>query len=108
VEANLLFTSATGGSENDPDDGDIDPFTYTYTAAGSTATMRLDFKAGKWDEYDLNFATGQYTRREFKNSALDDTDTGLFGLSAPATPPPADPPAGGNDDGTPDQGPGDL
>lgn len=103
VEANLLFTSATAGSENDPD-GDIDPFSYTYSGTGTTGTLRLEFKPGKWDEYDLNFATGQYTRREFKNGALDDTDTGLFGLTAPVV----TPPAGGNDDGTPDQGSGDL
>lgn len=103
VEASLLFTSATSGSENDPD-GDIDPFTFIYTPNGTTATLRLDFKPGKWDEYDLNFATGLYTRREFKNSALDDTDTGLFGLTAPIVPPP---PSGGDDDGTPDEGSGD-
>ncbi len=76
-EANLLFTTATEGSENDPD-GDIDPFTYVYEANGATATLRLNFKPGKWDEYDLNFATGLYTRREFKNNALNDTDTGRF------------------------------
>lgn len=114
VEANLVFASATGGSENDPD-GDIDPFTYEYAANGTTATLRVTFKPGKWDEYDLNFATGFYTRREFKNSALDDTDTGFFGIPAvtpPTDTPPADgggqPPAGGgSDDGTPDQGTGD-
>lgn len=82
VEANLLFASTTNGSENDPD-GDIDPFAYTYSANGSTATLRLDFQPGKWDEYDLNFATGTYTRREFKNSALDDTDTGTFAAATP-------------------------
>lgn len=78
IEANLVFTTATNGSENDPD-GDIDPFTYVYSANGTTATLRLNFKPGKWDEYDLNFATGTYTRREFKNNALDDVDTGRFG-----------------------------
>ncbi len=82
IEAILIFTSATAGSENDPA-GDIDPFTYTYTASATTATLRLDFKPGKWDEYDLNFATGAYTRREFKNNALDDTDTGTFGPQTP-------------------------
>lgn len=110
VEARLLFTSATGGSENDPD-GDIDPFTYDYAPNGGTATLRLTFKPGKWDEYDLNFATGFYTRREFKKDALDDTDTGFFGTGDVVVTPPdgggVTPPAGGDDDGTPDQGTGD-
>jgi hypothetical protein len=110
VEASLLFATATGGSENDPD-GDIDAFTYDYAPNGGTATLRLTFKPGKWDEYDLNFATGFYTRREFKNSALDDTDTGFFNAGAAVVTPPAGggspPPAGGDDDGTPDQGSGD-
>lgn len=81
-EANLLFTTATAGSENDPD-GDVDPFTYVYGANGASATLRLNFKPGKWDEYDLNFATGIYVRREFKNNALNDTDTGRFAVAAP-------------------------
>lgn len=85
VEANLVFTSETAGSENDPD-GDVDPFTATYIANGTTAMLRLDFKPGKWDEYDLNFANGTYTRREFKNSALDDTDSGFFALPVPPAP----------------------
>ena len=77
LEANLAFTTATTGSENDPD-GDIALFTYVYEANGATATLRLNFKPGKWDEYDLNFATGLLTRREFKNNALNDTDAGRF------------------------------
>jgi hypothetical protein len=77
LEANLAFTTATTGSENDPD-GDIALFTYVYESNGATATLRLNFKPGKWDEYDLNFATGLLTRREFKNNALNDTDAGRF------------------------------
>ena len=61
VEANLIFASPTTGSENDPD-GDIDPFSYIYSTNGTTAILRVNFKPGKWDEYDLDFATGGYTR----------------------------------------------
>ena len=82
VEANVIFANGTSGTENDPD-GDIDPFTYIYTTNGTTAVLRLDFKPGKWDEYNLDFVSGTYTRREFKNSALDDTDTGTFAVQAP-------------------------
>ena len=53
------------------------------TTNGTTAILRLDFKPGKWDEYDLDFVSGTYTRREFKNSSLDDTDTGTFAVQAP-------------------------
>lgn len=82
VEANVIFANGVSGTENDPN-GDIDPFSYTYTTNGTTAILRLDFKPGKWDEYDLNFVTGGYTRREFKNNALDDTDSGTFAVQAP-------------------------
>ena len=82
VEANVVFANGASGTENDPN-GDIDPFTYNYTTNGTTAVLRLDFKPGKWDEYDLDFVSGTYTRREFKNSALDDTDTGTFAVQAP-------------------------
>ena len=82
VEANVIFSSGTAGTENEPD-GDIDPFTYSYTTNGTTAVLRLDFKPGKWDEYDLDFVTGGYTRREFKNNALDDTDSGTFAVPTP-------------------------
>ena len=82
VEASVMFANGASGTENDPD-GDIDPFTYSYTTNGTTAVLRLDFKTGKWDEYDLDFVSGTYTRREFKNSSLDDTDTGTFAVQAP-------------------------
>ncbi|NCF84238.1 MAG: hypothetical protein GWQ08_01730, partial [Verrucomicrobiaceae bacterium] len=77
IEANLVFSSATAGSENDPD-GDVDVFSYTYSSAGSTATLTLQFKPDKWDEYTLDFATGSLTRREFKDGELDDVDSGMF------------------------------
>ena len=68
LEASLNFASATNGSENDPD-GDRDSFTYTYTADGTKASLRLQFKPDKWDEYDLDYATGGYIRRASKRSS---------------------------------------
>jgi hypothetical protein len=62
------------------DGADVDPFTYTFTPSGSTATVRLQFKSDKWDDYTLNFATGRFTRAETDKNVLKDTDTGTFAL----------------------------
>ena len=107
VEAALNFATGANGTEIDPD-GDIDPYSYTYTPNGATASLVLQLKSDKWDEYDLDFVSSTFVRREFKDNALDDTDLGTFEFGGIAT---DNPPAGGDnspdDDGTPDQGPGD-
>ena len=107
VEAALNFATGANGTENDPD-GDIDPYSYTYTPNGATASLVLQLKSDKWDEYDLDFVSSTFVRREFKDNALDDTDLGTFEFGGIAT---DNPPAGGDnspdDDGTTDQGPGD-
>jgi hypothetical protein len=74
----LTFLTATTGRETDPTD--IDPFTYTYTPGTTTATLRVQFKLDKWDDYVLNFAAGTFTRTEFDKSRQKDTDTGTFAL----------------------------
>lgn len=72
------FTSSTQGRV--VDGADIDPFGYTYTANGTTATLRLQFKGDKWDDYTLNFSTGTFSRSEYDKNALKDTDIGTFAL----------------------------
>jgi hypothetical protein len=41
----------------------------------------VQFKADKWDEYELTFsngAQGSFIRKEYKDGELDDTDMGMF------------------------------
>lgn len=77
----LNFTSATAGNEVG-DNATPNAFTYVYTVTGaSTATVRVQFKADRWDEYDWTFTSdgsGVLVRREFDRSALKDTDSGTF------------------------------
>lgn len=70
-----LLSAATGRKI---EGADIDGFTYTYAASGSTATLHLQFKPDRWHDYSLNFATGVFTRAEFDKNTLKDTDTGSF------------------------------
>lgn len=97
----LEFTTATTGTEFSDDVNDDEPnqFTYTYSlSAPATASLIVTFKPDRWDEYALVFtspAQGTFVRREFKDGALDDTDTGAFSsvVLVPAAQP--DPPTGG-------------
>ena len=80
----LVFSTDSAGIESGDDVNDDEPnaFTYTYTSTGdTTAALVVQFKADKWDEYDLTFVagnTGAFVRREFDDGVLDDTDTGAF------------------------------
>lgn len=81
----LKFSSATAGLQTD-DSGPTD-FTYTYTTTGaSTASLRIQFKADKWDEYDLTYTDpthGTFVRRQYDRNALKDTDAGGFTARLP-------------------------
>jgi hypothetical protein len=76
----LAFTSATAGVQRD--DSAPSSFTYTYTSTGAGAfSLRVQFKADRWDEYDLTFtdgAHGTFVRREFQDGVLKDTDRATF------------------------------
>ena len=76
----LEFQTASSGI--DFDDSAPSQFTYTYAPdGGSSASLVVRFKVDKWDEYDLTFTgdlLGSYVRREFKDSVLEDTDSGRF------------------------------
>jgi hypothetical protein len=80
----LVFETATSGTEygDDEDDNEANIFTYTYTQTGvDTAVLLVQFKADKWDEYELTFsngAQGSFIRKEYKDGELDDTDMGMF------------------------------
>ncbi|MFM1941139.1 MAG: hypothetical protein RI897_121 [Verrucomicrobiota bacterium] len=80
----LVFETATSGTEygDDEDDNEANVFTYTYTQTGvDTAVLLVQFKADKWDEYELTFsngAQGSFIRKEYKDGELDDTDMGMF------------------------------
>lgn len=78
VPERVEFTSTTDGRV--VDGSDIDPFTFTYTANGTTATVRLQFKSDKWDDYSFDFATGHFSRSEYDKNTLKDTDVGTFAL----------------------------
>lgn len=83
----LVVASATAGTQLD--DSAPTQFTYTFSSTGAnTASLVVQFKADKWDEYDLTFAdgtnTGTFVRREFDKNALKDTDTGNFAGSPTA------------------------
>jgi hypothetical protein len=97
----LEFTSATSGTEFSDDVNDDEPnqFTYTYAMSNpATASLVVTFKPDRWDEYTLVFTSpsqGTFVRREFKDGALDDTDSGAFSsvILSPITQP--NPPSGG-------------
>lgn len=82
----LKFNSATSGLQTD--DSNPSDFTYVFTSTGAnTASLRVQFKADKWDEYDLTYATatsGTFFRRQYDRNALKDTDTGSFTAPTPA------------------------
>ena len=75
----LDFLSSIAGQEVDLDSNDIDSFSYTYQKdSDPTATLIATFDTDKWDEYTLDFSNGAFVRREFKDGAVDDTDSGTF------------------------------
>jgi hypothetical protein len=77
----LTFLTGTTGRETDTTD--IDPFTYTYSPGTTTATLRVQFKVDKWDDYTLNFAAGTFVRTETEKNKVKDTDNGTFALPLP-------------------------
>lgn len=81
----LKFNNATAGVQTD--DSNPTDFTYVLTSTGpNTATLRVQFKADKWDEYDLSYASatsGSFVRRQYDRNELKDTDTGTFSAKAP-------------------------
>ena len=76
----LKFTSATAGVQTD--DSNPTDFTYVYKVTGATtATLRVQFKSDKWDDYVLNYTDskhGSFTRKQYQGNVLKDTDTGHF------------------------------
>jgi hypothetical protein len=76
----LKFNNSTAGKQYD--DSNPTDFTYVLTATGPTsATLRIQFKADKWDEYTLSYASttaGSFTRKQYDKNALKDTDSGTF------------------------------
>ncbi|MAS92913.1 MAG: hypothetical protein CMO55_06910 [Verrucomicrobiales bacterium] len=91
----LTFTDGTNGQEIELAGG-VDPFTYTYTVTGAnTATLVATYDPGDgdYDEWDLTWTSdgkGSFVRREYKDNALDDTDTGNFQENTGEAFPPAD------------------
>ncbi len=81
----LKFTSATTGRQTD--DSAPTDFTWVYTPTGATtAALRVQFKADKWDEYDLTYSDathGSFLRRQFDRDQLKDTDSGNFTKGLP-------------------------
>jgi hypothetical protein len=94
----LDFLTGSTGQEVDLDENDLDTFTYTYEKNSDTsATVIITFDAEKWDVYSLDFSIGTFIRQEFKDSILDDTDSGTFSQLGDSTTP-SDP--GSGDDNT--------
>lgn len=82
----LKFNNATEGLQTD--NSNPTDFTYVLTSTGpNTASLRVQFKADKWDEYDLTYGgatSGTFVRRQYDQDELKDTDTGTFTAKAPA------------------------
>lgn len=82
----MKFNNATEGLQTD--NSNPTDFTYVLTSTGpNTASLRVQFKADKWDEYDLTYGSataGTFVRRQFDRNDLKDTDTGTFTAKAPA------------------------
>ncbi len=81
----LKFTSGTAGVQTDnsaPTD-----FTYLYSpTSATTAFMRVQFKADKWDEYTLTYVDtlhGSFVRQQYDKGELKDSDTGHFTAKQP-------------------------
>ncbi len=80
----LEFKTASGGVEtgDDVNDDELNLFSYTYAVTGDQAAhLVVTFKPGRYDEYDLTFASaaqGSFVRREYRDGRLKDTDRGSF------------------------------
>lgn len=80
----LEFSAGGQGLEvgDDGDDDEPNRFTYSYAVTGTnTARLVVNFKPGKYDEYELTFAAGgrgNFVRREFSKDQLKDVDQGSF------------------------------
>ncbi len=76
----LKFTSATAGIRTD--DSAPTDFIHVYTKTGSaTASLRIQFKSDKWDDYTLTYTDslhGSFARKQYDRNALKDSDTGHF------------------------------
>jgi len=95
----LDLLTASSGQEVDLVTSDIDPFTYTYQKdSDTTATIVVTFDAEKQDVYSLDFSNGTFARQEFKDSNLDDTDSGSFSQTGDSTNP-SDPGSGDDNNG---------
>lgn len=81
----LKFNSATEGLQTD-NSGPTD-FTYSLTpTSATTATLHVQFKADKWDDYDLTYTNpthGTFVRRQYDRNDLRDTDSGGFTAKNP-------------------------
>ena len=76
----LDFTSETEGNRIDlsPTTGS-DEFTYTYTKINEIeAKLIVTYKGDGWDEIDLNFDSGTYIVKEYKDGSLDKLDAGTL------------------------------
>lgn len=80
----LVFGTGSTGTELGDDLNDDEPnrFGFSYEVTGDhTARLVVTFKPGRYDEYDLTFASdaqGRFVRREFRDGRLKDTDRGSF------------------------------
>jgi hypothetical protein len=75
----LDFLTELTGQEVDLVETEVDNFSYTYQKdSDSSATLVVTLEDDKWDSYFLDFANGTFVRQEFKEGALDDTDSGTF------------------------------
>jgi len=83
VPPRLVFQSSTSGIEFD--DSAPTDFSYTYTATGTnTFTMHVQFKPDRWDDYDLTFSSGAggtMVRKQYRNNALNRTESGTFDIA---------------------------
>lgn len=76
----LKFKTAIAGIQTD--DSVPTDFTYTFGKTGPTAaTLRVQFKAEKWDEYMLTYTDtlhGSFVRKQYDKNSLKDSDAGHF------------------------------
>ena len=80
IPEQVAFQTATTGVQLDDSAPSSFIYTHAFTAPG-VARLVVRFDTDKWDEYDLTYTganAGTFVRREFRNSVLNDTDTGSF------------------------------
>ncbi len=93
LEDYLVFLDESTGEERDIN-GDVDPMTYTYSITGpQTAEIVVTRDVDRYDEWTITWTgpgTGTFVREEFRDSNLEDTDTGGFVESSGSSIPPVD------------------